>query len=265
MFYNSKILTLKIDKTKMDYICFGKGDKPLVIIPGLNLKGLKGSTFLLAYMYRIFAKNYKVYIFDRKDDIPKGYTIKNIADDTAFAMNMLKITNANVFGVSQGGMIAQYLAINYPQLVDKLVLAVTLSRENKTVKKVIENWVKMAKINNYKSLVTNMMKNMYSKQYLKKYNWLLPIISNIGKPKNFDHFIILAKACLTCNTYDDLNLIQCPVFVIGGKQDKIVTGKASEEIAKKLNCDIYMYDNLGHAAYEEAKDFNNRILSFFNK
>ena len=82
------------------------------------------------------------------------------------------------------------------------------------------------------------------------------------KPKDAHRFIILAKACLTCNTYEDLEKIQCPVFVIGGRQDKVVGSNASEEIAQKLDCKIFMYEQLGHAAYEEAKDFNKRIYDF---
>ena len=54
----------------------------------------------------------------------------------------------------------------------------------------------------------------------------------------------------------------CPVFVLGGAQDKVVTGRASEEIAEKLNCDLFMYPDLGHAAYVEANDFNGRIWDF---
>ena len=70
---------------------------------------------------------------------------------------------------------------------------------------------------------------------------------------------------MTCNAYDELERIKCPVFVIGGSEDKIVGEEASLEIAKKLNCDIYIYKDLGHAIYEEAKDFNRRVLEFFEK
>ena len=41
-----------------------------------------------------------------------------------------------------------------------------------------------------------------------------------------------------------------------------VTGAASEEIAEKIGCKIHMYDRLGHAAYEEAKDFNQVVYKF---
>ena len=49
---------------------------------------------------------------------------------------------------------------------------------------------------------------------------------------------------------------------MGGKKDKVVTGEASVEIAEKLGCEIHMYDDLGHASYEEAKDFNKRVYDF---
>ena len=84
----------------------------------------------------------------------------------------------------------------------------------------------------------------------------------LQKPKDVERFLILAKSCLTCNAYEELEKIQSPVFVIGGKQDKVVTGEASEEIARKLGCEIYMYENLGHAAYEEATEFNQKVFDF---
>lgn len=75
-------------------------------------------------------------------------------------------------------------------------------------------------------------------------------------------FITLAKVCFTCKAYDELDKIQCPVFVIGGMQDKVVGSKTSVELAEKLGCEIYMYEALGHAAYEEAKDFNQKVYDF---
>ena len=110
-----------------------------------------------------------------------------------------------------------------------------------------------------------MLEKMYSDAYVKRYRPFLPLLTIIQKPKDVKRFAILAKSCLTCDIYEDLNKINCPVFVIGGGKDKVVTAEASEEIAQKLNCKIYMYDNLGHAAYEEAKDFNQVVLDFLGK
>ena len=105
---------------------------------------------------------------------------------------------------------------------------------------------------------------MYSESYLKMYRPFLPLLTAIQKPTDVQRFVILANSCLTCNTYDILNEIKCPVFVIGAAQDKIVGGDASIEMAKKLGCKLHMYDGLGHAAYEEAKDFNRLVYDFFS-
>jgi len=159
-------------------------------------------------------------------------------------------------------MIAQYLAIDRPDLVNKLVLAVTLSKNNETVKSVIDNWIKMTEQGEIKSLVMDMAEKMYSDSYVRRYKPFMPLLTILQKPKDVPRFIILAKACLTCNAYEELDKIKCPVLVLGGKQDKVVTGVASEEIAEKLGCKLCMYDDLGHAAYEEAKDFNQVIYDF---
>ena len=258
----AKNLTLKIGSLELDYARFGKGDKTLIMIPGLTLKGVKGSALILAYMYRIFSKDYTVYVFDKKANIPDGYTVRELANDVALAMEMLNIQNTDVFGTSQGGMIAQYLAIDHPHLVHKLVLGVTASRKNEVMENAIHRWIEMTDRNDFKALVIDVFEKMYSESYIKKYKWLFPILAVLGKPKDPNRFITLAKACLTCNAYPELHKISCPVFVIGGNQDKIVTGQASHEIADRLKCEIYMYDDLGHAAYEEAKDYNDRIYRF---
>lgn len=265
MFYNAKEAKLYIGDVSFDYIQFGSGEKTLLMIQGLNTNRIKGAGLSLAYMYRIFAKEYTVYLFDRRDEVYEGITVKDMAMDIAAAMDELGLKNADVFGVSQGGMIAQYLAMERPDLVHKLVLAVTASRNNSTIESVVQNWITMTEQGDFKTLVLDMAKKMYSDEYAKRYQLFMPLLAVVQKPKDVERFLILSKACLTCNTYDSLEKIKCPVFIIGGKQDKVVTGEASEEIAEKLCCEIYMYEKLGHAAYEEACDFNQRVYDFLRK
>lgn len=101
--------------------------------------------------------------------------------------------------------------------------------------------------------------------YIKRYKPFLPLLAILQKPKDVQRFIILAKSCLTCKAYKELNKITCPVFVIGGRQNKVIGGEASEEITEKFGCKIYMYDDFGHAVYEEARDFNGRVYDFLKR
>ncbi len=262
MLYHAQEKSDVVSGSRMPYVRFGIGVKALVIIPGLSLRSIHGSAFPLAWLYRLFAKDYQVYVFDKKEDLPDPCTVSALADDVAEAMRMIGIRQADVIGISQGGMIAQYLAINHPNLVRKLVLGVTASRSNTTIHNVIEKWIRDAEREDYASIVQDMTLKMYSEQYVRKYRWLFPVLLKTTKLADPKRFIRLAESCLTCEAYDRLHEIQCPVLVLGGKEDQIVTAEASEEIAARLCCPIYMYDGLGHSAYEEGKDFSQRIYSF---
>ena len=267
MSLNAKGGSICIENTEMDYISFGNSNRVLIMIPGLGdgLKTVRGYAVPFAMMYREYAKKYRVYVFSRRNKLPQVFSTRAMAKDIAIAMKELNIEKADVLGVSQGGMIAQYLAIDYPEIVNKLCLAVTLSKQNQTVQSVVSDWIEMAKSDNYKTLFIDTSEKSYSEKYLKKNRWLYPLMGRVGKPKSFERFIILANACLKHNAYDDLGKIKAPTLVIGGADDKIVTGEASKEIAEKIpDSQLYMYEGLGHGAYDEAKDFNQRVLDFFN-
>lgn len=266
MFFGAKGGSVKVDTTDMHYISFGSGEKTLIMIPGLGdgLKTVKGYAIPFSFMYREYAKKYKVYVFSRRNNIHNGFSTRDMAKDIAIAMEELNIKTADVLGVSQGGMIAQWLSVDYPEKVNKLCLAVTSSKQNETINKTVSSWIEMAKADDYKSLFIDTAEKSYTEEYLKKLRWLYPLLSKAGKPKDFSRFIIMANACLTHNSYNELNKIKCPTLVIGGAEDKIVTAKESQEIADTIeNSQLYMYQNFGHATYEEAKDFNSRVLKFF--
>ena len=88
-------------------------------------------------------------------------------------------------------MIAQYLAIDFPEFVERLVLTVTLSRPNDVVKERCHAWIKSAEKKDYESIMKDSALYSYSDQYLRKNKLMLSIISKIGSPKNFDRFITL--------------------------------------------------------------------------
>ena len=107
------------------------------------------------------------------------------------------------------------------------------------------------------------MEKTFTEDKLKKYRVLYPILTRVGKPKNFNRLIVQANACLHHNTYDELDKIKCPTLVIGGDSDKVVGKNASKEMAIRINkSKLILYKGLGHGAYEEAKDFNQQVLSF---
>lgn len=63
--------------------------------------------------------------------------------------------------------------------------------------------------------------------------------------------------------------VACPVLVIGSKDDMVLGPSASARIAEYLNgrkepALLHMYDGCGHAAYDTAPDYRERLLQFFS-
>lgn len=93
---------VQLEDTEMYYVAFCQGSKKLVVITGLSdgLTSVKGKAFLLSGPYKKFFKEYTVFIFSRKNKMPEGYSIRQMAQDQVKAMKLLGIEKACILGVS---------------------------------------------------------------------------------------------------------------------------------------------------------------------
>ncbi|MDR0919090.1 MAG: alpha/beta hydrolase [Oscillospiraceae bacterium] len=251
----------------MSYCEFGEGF-PLILLPGLGdgITSVRGKALPLAFNYREFAKHFKCYVFSRRDNMTGGFTIDDMADDLHKALTALGIENAHVLGVSQGGMVALRFCVKYPEMVNKLIIAVSASRVNNLIETTIKAWINFAENDDYKSIFIDTAEKSYTEKKLRQYRPLYPMLYRITKPKDLSRFIIQAKAILKYDTYNELDKITNKVLIIGGSDDKIVGVNASLEMSEKISgSELFIYESLGHAAYEEAKDFNERVKHFLQK
>ena len=268
LLWNARNGEVPLGDTEMSYVSFGYGNRALILLPGLSdgLMTVKGKALLLAKPYVPFFNKYTVYMFSRKNHMPEGYSIREMAADQVRAMDRLGIAKACVMGVSEGGMIAQYIAIDYPERVDKLVLAVTAPCANETVSSCVKKWIGLARQGKHKELMIDTTEKSYSPEYLKKYRRIYPLLGAVSKPASYDRFLINAYAILDFDSTGELNKITCPTLILGGEEDKTVGAQASRELKERISgSELYLYPGLGHAAYEEAPDFNRRVWDFLIK
>ena len=248
-----------------DYIRFGTGNKNLIMLPGLGdgLRTTRGTAVPMALYYRCFAKDYTVYIISRKTKLSPGATTRDMARDLQKAMAELGIEKASLLGVSMGGMIAQHFAVDYPEMLEKLVLVVTCARETPILLESLEEWVGCARRGDHTALMDSNIRRIYSDAYYRRNKWLVPIMGKLTKPKSYDRFFIQAEACRTHNAWESIPNITVPTLVIGGEQDHSLGGEASRELAARIpGAILKMYPQWGHGLYEEAKDFLPVVMEF---
>ena len=268
MLYQAKNGSVSFGENAMAYIRFGAGKKTLIMLPGLGdgLRSMKGTALPMALLYRCLAKDYTVYAFSRLNELPNGYTTRDMARDQMKAMDVLGIEKADYLGVSMGGMIAQHLAAEYPDRVGKLVLVVTSARPNPILTEAVTEWIGQAKAGDHTALMDSNLLKIYSEDYYRKNKWLVPILGRVTKPKSYDRFFVQAEACLIHNSFDRLGEIRSPTLVMGGEQDQTLGVEASKEIARRIpGAKLKLYGQWGHGLYEEEKNFLSDVLAFLKE
>lgn len=264
----SQIETVTTDTFSMDYFKFGHGDEAFVILPGLSVQSVMGFASAVEDAYQVLADDYTVYLVDRRKDLPEKYSVHDMAEDTAEALKAMGLGKVNLFGASQGGMMAMDMAVHHPELVENLVLGSTAPCMDEEHYKTIENWISLAKDGDREGLYLAFGEAVYPKEVFEQSRDLLIAAAETVTDEDLERFAILAEGMDGFDVTDKLGSIACPVLVLGSNDDQVVGGEASEKIAELLkdgDCTLYMYDGYGHAAYDTAPDYKERILDFFRE
>ncbi len=260
---------VRIDESEMEYFKFGNGKKPFVIIPGLSIQSVIGAKDAVEEAYKIMSDDVVTYVFDRRKVVPDDYSIYDMADDTAAAMSKLGIKNAYVFGASQGGMIAMTMAIRYPKLVSKLILGSTSSHVHKDQRAVIDRWIELAGRGDKPGLCQEFGKEIYPPDIYEQYKDYFYEMAGSVTDEDLKKFIIMARSIRDFDISTELKKIDCPVLVMGVYEDTVLDSDATMEIAENLDSRpdfaLYMYKGFGHAAFDTAPDYKDRILEFLRK
>lgn len=248
------------------YASFGDGPRPLVVIPGLSHNDVTAIPSTLRHTFKPFFQGWTVYVIDRPAEVPAGTDNRDLAVFYAGMMDHLGIDNADIIGVSQGGMIAQHLAVDFPEKVHRLVLGASLARVNPTMERVFARWIALAEEERWQELNLDFFGKLYTDGFIEKNRKAFDALTRMLKPDDKERFVNMAKACLTAGPFEDLGRISCPVLVMGGDLDPVLTGEASREMAAVLGCELYMYGSLRHAIYDESSDdFYRRALEFLGR
>ena len=115
----------RVDDIEVHYQVRGRG-APLLMLMGMGASGdMWGDEFLSR-----LARAFRLILVDNRGTgaTPRGaapYSIAQLAADGVGVLDAEGLSAAHVFGVSMGGMIAQELAVGYPERVTGLVLGCT--------------------------------------------------------------------------------------------------------------------------------------------
>ena len=217
---------------------------------------------------------YRVILFDnrgagRTDKPDIEYSIKMMAADTNGLMKLLGIERANILGFSMGGAIAQEIAINYPESVEKLILCGASCGRTKSISASEE----------VISVLTSNREGLTSEEALRE---TLPILfpenfikNNEDRIKEFVKRATQAPipphsyrrqlaAAFAFDSYDRLKNINTPTLAISGKEDILVPPQNSEILVENIKgAKIRLIENIGHDMFSQEPLLVAKIILEF--
>ncbi|MEH7075281.1 alpha/beta fold hydrolase [Neobacillus drentensis] len=254
------------------YEVHGEGE-PLLLIMGLSLNSKSWFRTL-----PVLSEHFKVIVFDNRgtglSDKPNSpYSIEQMAEDAKCILEAADVEAAHVYGISMGGMIAQRLALKYPSRVKSLVLGCTTSGGVNHVQPGAD--VSMLMLSRASSVATPeevawaTAPILYSQPFIENQRELVAedIQKRIEIPVLPYAYMLQLQACLSHDTYNEIEQITVPTLVIHGDEDKLVPYQNGITLAEKIpNAEFLTIQGAGHIYVTEANDLvNERVLDFLKK
>jgi 3-oxoadipate enol-lactonase len=222
-----------------------------------------------------FSRQYRVIVFDnrgtgRSDKPNMPYTIKMMADDARGLLDAIGIESAHVLGESMGGMIAQELALNYPDRVKSLILGCTFCGGTMVIQPTPEaleflTSPEMAKLS-VEERARMTVPWLWNQEFIDKNPEAVEMYVAITSeyPTPIHGFVCQAQAVAAHNTYDRLSQIKAPTLVIVGDADRIIPAGNSAILASSIpNAELVILKNAGHDFFVDAEAI--RIILDFLK
>jgi pimeloyl-ACP methyl ester carboxylesterase len=179
----------------------------------------------------------------------------------------LQVDKAHIVGLSMGGMIAQELALNFGNIINKLVLVSTSARVPPGSTEKIRRWIKLYLEEGFEAFFEAEIKDIFTEEFLKENEWVIPLLKEMWKDRSFDTIIWAARGLENWDVTDKISMIESPTLIIHGGRDTLVPVAEAYLIHQGIGgSKLLVYENTGHALIgEEAERFNTDVLNFLSQ
>jgi 3-oxoadipate enol-lactonase len=255
--------TAALDGLELHYEERGSGP-PLLLVAGIPavasdwaplVERLSGSRRVIAFDNRGSG---------RSTVTPGPYTTAMLAADAVALLDHLEIDRAVVFGMSLGGMIAQEIALGWPERVDRLVLGCTHCGVGHSARMPRDTGRAFA---------------METDDWKLRMRTLAPFaFGRDVDPALLDRFVekksrdvqdgegyrAQIAAVLAHDTWERLPRIDRPTLILTGDDDRVIPAASGEVLHQRIaDSVLYVIAGAGHLFFVERPDETARALETF--
>jgi pimeloyl-ACP methyl ester carboxylesterase len=211
---------------------------------------------------------HRIHVASHRFPATGALTTQTLAADAAQLLTRLTDRPAIVVGHSMGAMVAQHLAADRPDLVDRLILSCTAARADDGVRHVLAWWDRLVRDERWREFYLAAIDTSYTASA-----WLsrriaqrvLPLKAPAAELR--DRHLVLSEACAHHDALDRMVGVDVPTLVLAGARDQFAAPHHARELAAVLpRATVEIWDGLGHGLPEQAAGrFGRRIRRFLEE
>jgi len=262
---------IKTNNIELYYETHGAG-QPLVLISGLGYP-----LWQWHKMVPFLAEHFQVVTFDNRGmgqtDKPAGpYTAQMLAADTAGLLDALGIEKAIIVGHSMGGFVAQAMALDFPEKVEKLILCSTNFGGPHHVPvtpeamKVLTDVTSHALTRLKNGLVVSTAPGWVERNPEMIEAWIQWRVANPIEPAPYQAQLAIGLGLMTEAAAFEMKLsrINVPTLILFGAHDKVVPPDNAALLAEKIaDSKVLIFPDAGHFFPIEIAEAASRAITDF--
>jgi pimeloyl-ACP methyl ester carboxylesterase len=254
---------------RVPYLELGSRDgPPVVLVPGLS-DGLapitRRATRQLYAKVPLPLERMRGIVVSHRSPVSPRVTTRQLATDLAGVLEVVLTRPAILVCHSMGGMVAQHLAADRPDLVAALVLSASSARSDASVRAVLSRWDALVDAHRFEAFARDAVETSFTGPALRDRRRLLQAEPVPRPPAALvPRHLALSAACATHDASSRLQAISRPALVLAGRDDKVVPAAHSAELAEGLpNARFVMLPGLGHGFPEQdPQSYRDHVAPF---
>src|SRR3954469_8433188 len=248
------------------YEVHGEGD-PLVCVHGLGC-----DRRAWALQIEPFSQDYQAVFFDNRDVgqtslVPHDYSTADMADDVLALADHLELETFHLLGISLGGMVSQHVALEAPDRVRSLTLAVTHGGVQQAGRLRGHLLGSYARHLPPEDQVDNLLYLCYTEAFFENqemYEFMRTALLENPYPQPPKAFARQGAAGAHHDVRERLGELTMPVHVIGAERDLMIPVWKQRELASLIpGSKLTVIEAQGHGVvWEAAEEFNTAVIEF---
>jgi pimeloyl-ACP methyl ester carboxylesterase len=243
---------------------------PVLLITGLGLSG--GAWWRTV---PVLARRFRVITFDnrgvgRSTSSTYSYTTEAMADDAVSVLDAVGIDAAHVYGFSLGGMVAQQLALRFPERVRALVLGATHAGGPRAVapdEDAVEFFRRRPELPDEEAAWASVPYN-YGPRCRRRRAGRIgeDIAQRLAHPFPAEAYRAQLYAAGLHNCFGRLGRIVAPTLIVHGGQDRMIPVGNARLLAERVpHAELRILEHAGHLYPTEEPEVDATISIFLTE